>query len=106
MHAKQLQNQVQHPQRDTQQQQALYLSSLLDPTEESEISFLSLETFYCLSSFSRVCSSSSTSHNRLHSEWRWMFAAAEMSQPALLHCEEAAARYRGPFGSLNASVPR
>lgn len=55
MHAKQLQNQVQHPQRDTQQQQALYLPSLLDPTEESEISFLSLETFYCLSSFSRVC---------------------------------------------------
>lgn len=55
MHAKQLQNQGQHPQRDTQQQQALYLPSLLDPTEESEISFLSLETFYCLSSFSRVC---------------------------------------------------
>lgn len=35
-----------------------------------------------------------------------MFAAAEMSQPAFLHCEEAAASYRGPFGSLNASFPR
>lgn len=104
--AKQLQNEVQVPQRDTQQQQALYLPSLLDPTEESEISFLSLETFYCRSSFSRVCFSCSTSQNRLHSGWRWMFVAAEMSQPALLHCGEAAARYRGPFGSLNASVPR